>query len=196
MEQGTVLLIIIICCSLADNTENYDPDYDFLHQDLSNADQVPHTVPSGVLSPLPESHSESPSHFPGQPFRIASPQPLEYCRSLGSGASPQPTPVEIPPALPQKKRRSAASLQSEGLGSRVSYERHPSQYDNISEDDLPVPPFPVFAAISPLPQGIATIFSADFNTSVTDDIPESPPPLPEKKSKHSKCELRLGCSSL
>ncbi|XP_058861536.1 rap guanine nucleotide exchange factor 1-like isoform X7 [Acipenser ruthenus] len=171
-------------CETLDNTENYDPDYDFLHQDLSNADQVPHTVPSGVLSPLPESHSESPSHFPGQPFRIASPQPLEYCRSLGSGASPQPTPVEIPPALPQKKRRSAASLQSEGLGSRVSYERHPSQYDNISEDDLPVPPFPVFAAVSPLPQGIATIFSADFNTSVTDDIPESPPPLPEKKSKH------------
>lgn len=171
-------------CETLDNTENYDPDYDFLHQDLSNADQVPHTVPSGVLSPLPESHSESPSHFPGQPFRIASPQPLEYCRSLGSGASPQPTPVETPPALPQKKRRSAASLQSEGLGSRVSYERHPSQYDNISEDDLPVPPFPVFAAVSPLPQGIATIFSADFNTSVTDDIPESPPPLPEKKSKH------------
>ncbi|XP_058842934.1 rap guanine nucleotide exchange factor 1b isoform X9 [Acipenser ruthenus] len=171
-------------CETLDNTENYDPDYDFLHQDLSNADQVPHTVPSGVLSPLPESHSESPSHFPGQPFRIASPQPLEYCRSLGSGASPQPTTVEIPPALPQKKRRSAASLQSEGLGSRVSYERHPSQYDNISEDDLPVPPFPVFAAVSPLPQGIATIFSADFNTTVTDDIPESPPPLPEKKSKH------------
>ncbi|MGH0136988.1 UNVERIFIED_CONTAM: hypothetical protein FKN15_062626 [Acipenser sinensis] len=171
-------------CETLDNTENYDPDYDFLHQDLSNADQVPHMVPSGVLSPLPESHSESPSHFPGQPFRIASPQPLEYCRSLGSGASPQPTPVETPPALPQKKRRSAASLQSEGLGSRVSYERHPSQYDNISEDDLPVPPFPVFAAVSPLPQGIATIFSADFNTSVTDDIPESPPPLPEKKSKH------------
>ncbi|MGH0157648.1 UNVERIFIED_CONTAM: hypothetical protein FKN15_034052 [Acipenser sinensis] len=171
-------------CETLDNTENYDPDYDFLHQDLSNADQMPHTVPSGVLSPLPESHSESPSHFPGQPFRIASPQPLEYCHSLGSGASPQPTPVETPPALPQKKRRSAASLQSEGLGSRVSYERHPSQYDNISEDDLPVPPFPVFAAISPLPQGIATIFSADFNTSVTDDIPESPPPLPEKKSKH------------
>ncbi|XP_041098843.1 rap guanine nucleotide exchange factor 1 isoform X16 [Polyodon spathula] len=163
-------------CETLDNTENNDPDYDFLHQDLSNAEQGPHVVPSGVLSPLPESHSESPSSFPGQPF--------EYCHSLGPGASPQPASIETPPALPQKKRRSAPSLQSEGLGSRVSYERHPSQYDNISEDDQTVPPFPVFSAVSPVPQGIATIFPADFNASVTDDIPVSPPPLPEKKSKH------------
>uniref|UniRef100_A0A8C2IMJ8 Rap guanine nucleotide exchange factor (GEF) 1a n=1 Tax=Cyprinus carpio TaxID=7962 RepID=A0A8C2IMJ8_CYPCA len=59
--------------------ESYDPDYDFLHQDLSSIDQIPPAHTGGCLSPLPESHNES-SSFPVQ---------------LQS----------IPPALPKKERR-------------------------------------------------------------------------------------------
>uniref|UniRef100_A0A8C1M0Q9 CRK SH3-binding GNRP n=1 Tax=Cyprinus carpio TaxID=7962 RepID=A0A8C1M0Q9_CYPCA len=58
---------------------DYDPDYDFLHQDLSSIDQIPPAHTGGCLSPLPESHNES-SSFPVQ---------------LQS----------IPPALPKKERR-------------------------------------------------------------------------------------------
>ncbi|XP_042585357.1 rap guanine nucleotide exchange factor 1-like [Cyprinus carpio] len=62
-----------------DTAESYDPDYDFLHQDLSSIDQIPPAHTGGCLSPLPESHNES-SSFPVQ---------------LQS----------IPPALPKKERR-------------------------------------------------------------------------------------------
>uniref|UniRef100_A0A8C8JXC5 CRK SH3-binding GNRP n=1 Tax=Oncorhynchus tshawytscha TaxID=74940 RepID=A0A8C8JXC5_ONCTS len=109
--------------------DHYDPDYDFLHQDLSSLEQMPPLPVGGCLSPLPESHSES--------------------------SSPSPCPG------PEKKRRSGASSgisdgSYSGSSWRVSFERHPSQYDNLMEEDMPP----------------------------TADVPQSPPPLPEKKSRH------------
>ncbi|KAI1904750.1 hypothetical protein AGOR_G00008910 [Albula goreensis] len=119
-------------CETLDNTENYDPDYDFLHQDLSTMDHMP--------------------------------------------------PMQRAPALPQKKRRSATP---QAAYFPVAYERHPSHYDNISEEDMqPVPPFPLFTPISPMPQSNGGAFVAEFIASENADIPESPPPLPEKKSRH------------
>ncbi|MBN3299819.1 RPGF1 factor, partial [Amia calva] len=180
-------------CETLDNTESYDPDYDFLHQDLSNTDHIPQVLVGGVLSPLPESHSESSSPCPGQqfssPFNTVSPQPPEYWSPPGQQPIPQPACISAPPALPEKKRRSAASQSSshssDSPGSRVSYERHPSQYDNISEEDLQqVPPFPVYTPISPLPPCGTGAFPTEFSASESSDIPESPPPLPEKKSRH------------
>ncbi|XP_072570633.1 rap guanine nucleotide exchange factor 1b isoform X12 [Paramormyrops kingsleyae] len=166
-------------CETLDNTESYDPDYDFLHQDLSNAEHLP---AGGCLSPLPESHSESPP--PG--FAPQAPQ-------LGYSVPPSPQlPLQgpgggAPPALPQKKRRSTsqASGALDGSGMRASYERHPSHYDNISEEDLQsVPPFPLFTPGSPMPQSNGGGYLPEFISGETGDIPESPPPLPEKKSRH------------
>uniref|UniRef100_A0A8C8K684 CRK SH3-binding GNRP n=1 Tax=Oncorhynchus tshawytscha TaxID=74940 RepID=A0A8C8K684_ONCTS len=123
--------------------DHYDPDYDFLHQDLSSLEQMPPLPVGGCLSPLPESHSES--------------------------SSPSPCPG------PEKKRRSGASSgisdgSYSGSSWRVSFERHPSQYDNLMEEDMPpVPPSPC---------------SCLFCASETADVPQSPPPLPEKKSRH------------
>ncbi|CAJ0944198.1 unnamed protein product [Ranitomeya imitator] len=116
--------------------DNYDPDYEFLQQDLSSTDQVLCQGP-GILSPLPESLGESD-------------------------------------------------------GSR--YERHPSQYDNISEDDLLLPPSSTpFAAVSPFQAGNTSQveFLADFGAVECDDIPEKPPPLPEKKNKHMMTYMRF-----
>uniref|UniRef100_A0A8C9VLI2 CRK SH3-binding GNRP n=1 Tax=Scleropages formosus TaxID=113540 RepID=A0A8C9VLI2_SCLFO len=162
-------------CETLDNTENYDPDYDFLHQDLSSTDHIPSMPTGGCLSPLPESHSESSS--PGLAH-----QPTQPC--FGSPAGP-PT---SEPWSPRKKRRSAASQASgsfDGSAFRVSYERHPSHYDNISEEDMQaVPPFPLFTPNSPMPQSNGGGFMADFIASDGAEIPESPPPLPEKKSRH------------
>uniref|UniRef100_A0A8C9VGG7 CRK SH3-binding GNRP n=1 Tax=Scleropages formosus TaxID=113540 RepID=A0A8C9VGG7_SCLFO len=159
-------------CETLDNTENYDPDYDFLHQDLSSTDHIPSMPTGGCLSPLPESHSESSS--PGLAHQPTHPR--------AASAAP------APPALPQKKRRSAASQASgsfDGSAFRVSYERHPSHYDNISEEDMQaVPPFPLFTPNSPMPQSNGGGFMADFIASDGAEIPESPPPLPEKKSRH------------
>ncbi|XP_040180342.1 rap guanine nucleotide exchange factor 1 isoform X11 [Rana temporaria] len=157
--------------------DNYDPDYEFLQQDLSSTDQVLGQV-TGVLSPLPESLGETGSPFHGQSFQLppSTPQPSE---------STHPFTLETPPALPQKKRRSAVTHNSDG--SRVSYERHPSQYDNISEDDLLLPPSSTpFAAVSPFQPGNTpqVDFLDDFVGTENDDIPEKPPPLPEKKNKH------------
>ncbi|XP_036384086.1 LOW QUALITY PROTEIN: rap guanine nucleotide exchange factor 1b [Megalops cyprinoides] len=177
-------------CETLDNTESYDPDYDFLHQDLSSIEHVPPVQVGGCLSPLPESYSESssPSPCPGQhPThpRFSAPcpqQPAEYWGPQGPMGPPQPSRVSAPPALPQKKRRSAAS---QAPFFPVPYERHPSHYDNISEEDLqPVPPFPLFTPVSPMPQSNGGAFVADFIASDSADIPESPPPLPEKKSRH------------
>ncbi|XP_040180341.1 rap guanine nucleotide exchange factor 1 isoform X10 [Rana temporaria] len=159
------------------STDNYDPDYEFLQQDLSSTDQVLGQV-TGVLSPLPESLGETGSPFHGQSFQLppSTPQPSE---------STHPFTLETPPALPQKKRRSAVTHNSDG--SRVSYERHPSQYDNISEDDLLLPPSSTpFAAVSPFQPGNTpqVDFLDDFVGTENDDIPEKPPPLPEKKNKH------------
>ena len=103
--------------------------------------------------------------------------------------------MDMPPALPEKKRRSAASQTTDSSGCRVSYERHPSQYDNISEVDLQNPasapsvPFTPFAAVLPFQQGgspASVEFVGDFTVPESSGDPEKPPPLPEKKNKHSK----------
>ncbi|XP_027595115.1 rap guanine nucleotide exchange factor 1 isoform X7 [Pipra filicauda] len=183
-------------CETLDQSDHYDPDYEFLQQDLSNADQVPQQVP-GILSPLPESLGESGSPFHGHAFQLpqGSSPPLEFCNL--SGAAP---PTETPPALPEKKRRSAASQTSDNSGCRVSYERHPSQYDNISEDDLqnavvvPSIPFPPFAAVLPFQQGNSSApveFIADFAAPDSNSDPEKPPPLPEKKNKHMMAYMQF-----
>ncbi|XP_040387685.1 rap guanine nucleotide exchange factor 1 isoform X8 [Cygnus olor] len=172
-------------CETLDQSDHYDPDYEFLQQDLSNADQIPPQMP-GILSPLPESLGESGSPFHGHTFQLpqGSSPPLEFC-SLSGAAQP----TETPPALPEKKRRSAASQTSDNSGCRISYERHPSQYDNISEDDMQNAgsvasvPFTPLAAVLPFQQGNSSApveLMADFSNS----DPEKPPPLPEKKNKH------------
>ncbi|XP_041428368.1 rap guanine nucleotide exchange factor 1 isoform X2 [Xenopus laevis] len=164
--------------------DNYDPDYEFLQQDLSSTDQVPGH--GNTLSPLPES-LESASPFQGQSFQIPA----------GNIPNSEPTPhsvVETPPALPEKKRRSTTPQASDGI--RGCYERHPSQYDNICEDDMSAfvgASLPPFAAISPFQQGTASQaeFLGDFVAAESDGIPESPPPLPEKKNKHMMTYMRF-----
>ncbi|XP_075628802.1 rap guanine nucleotide exchange factor 1 isoform X9 [Balearica regulorum gibbericeps] len=183
-------------CETLDQSDHYDPDYEFLQQDLSNADQIPQQVP-GILSPLPESLGESGSPFHGHTFQLpqSSSPPLEFC-SLSGAAQP----TETPPALPEKKRRSAASQTSDNSGCRVSYERHPSQYDNISEDDMqnaasvPSVPFTPFAAVLPFQQGNSSApveFIADFAAPDSNSDPEKPPPLPEKKNKHMMAYMQF-----
>uniref|UniRef100_UPI00398F026C rap guanine nucleotide exchange factor 1b isoform X8 n=1 Tax=Pristiophorus japonicus TaxID=55135 RepID=UPI00398F026C len=171
-------------CETLDNPESYDPDYDFLHQDLSAVDQIPQH-PSGMLSPLPESAVESSSPLPGQTFtsQFCTSQPVPDWRQVPQAGVP---PMQMPPALPEKKRRSAVT--SDSSGSRVSYERFPSQYDNISEEEIqnsavPAVQYPPFAAVSPRQQGILVGFQ-DIDVSELADVPEKPPPLPEKKSRH------------
>ncbi|XP_040081376.1 rap guanine nucleotide exchange factor 1 isoform X5 [Oryx dammah] len=174
--------------------DHYDPDYEFLQQDLSNADQIPQQVACN-LSPLPESLGESGSPFLGHPLQL----PLGSCpQPDGSLAPGQQT--DVPPALPEKKRRSAASQTLDSSGCRASYERHPSQYDNISEDDLQNPasvqsiPFTPFAAILPFQQGGSSAsvdFVGDFTVSESTGDPEKPPPLPEKKNKHMLAYMQL-----
>ncbi|XP_036444665.1 rap guanine nucleotide exchange factor 1b isoform X6 [Colossoma macropomum] len=160
-------------CETLDNTEGYDPDYDFLHQDLSVSEPLPFpTVHSGCLSPLPESLSESPSPGPTHPRFSA---PLTSQSSLDHWTPPSAAGAsngEQPPALPQKKRRSAPILSTCPL-----YERLPSHYDNLQEEDTPTPPFPLVTPVSPGPQCNG---SEAQTPSVFSD---SPPPLPEKKSK-------------
>ncbi|XP_062937605.1 rap guanine nucleotide exchange factor 1 isoform X11 [Cynocephalus volans] len=174
--------------------DHYDPDYEFLQQDLSNVDQIPQQVACN-LSPLPESSGESGSPFLSHPFQL----PLSICpQPEGPLAPGQQT--DMPPALPEKKRRSAASQTTDSSGCRVSYERHPSQYDNISEDDLqnsaPVQsiPYTAFAAILPFQQGGSSApveFVGDFTAPESTGDPEKPPPLPEKKNKHMLAYMQL-----
>ncbi|XP_069333095.1 rap guanine nucleotide exchange factor 1 isoform X3 [Eulemur rufifrons] len=174
--------------------DHYDPDYEFLQQDLSNADQIPQQMACN-LSPLPESLGESGSPFLGHPFQL----PLGSCpQPEGPLAPGQQT--DTPPALPEKKRRSAASQTTDSSGCRVSYERHPSQYDNISEDDLqnPAPiqsiPYTPFAAVLPFQQGGSSApveFVGDFTAPESTGDPEKPPPLPEKKNKHMLAYMQL-----
>ncbi|XP_064806886.1 rap guanine nucleotide exchange factor 1-like isoform X2 [Oncorhynchus masou masou] len=164
-----------------DTTDHYDPDYDFLHQDLSSLEQMTPVPVGACLSPLPESHSESSCPGPGPPLAQLHFSSLQGCAV--TSALP-------PPALPEKKRRGGAcSGFSDGSYSGsswcVSFERHPSQYDNLMEEDLPpVPPFPLFTPdILPLCH-TAGGFVSEFSGSETTDVPQSPPPLPEKKSRH------------
>ncbi|KAI2661884.1 Rap guanine nucleotide exchange factor 1 [Labeo rohita] len=100
-------------CETLDTAESYDPDYDFLHQDLSSIDQIPPAHTGGCLSPLPESHNESSS----LPVQLQS----------------------IPPALPKKERRPPPP----------QVERLYSQYDNVPDEDVQTPPFPLFASMPP-----------------------------------------------
>ncbi|XP_039178885.1 rap guanine nucleotide exchange factor 1 isoform X4 [Crotalus tigris] len=162
--------------------DHYDPDYEFLQQDLSNTDQIPQPG-LGVLSPLPEGLRESASPFLGQSFQLP-----ENC--ISSTAAPDLR--EIPPALPEKKRRGTAASAFDVSGCRVLLERHPSQYDNISEEDLSVPPllpwvFTPFAAVLPYQPGKTAPpveFLPDFSSPNVPRESEEPPPLPEKKNKH------------
>ncbi|KAJ8006074.1 hypothetical protein DPEC_G00124480 [Dallia pectoralis] len=168
-------------CETLDTTDQYDPDYDFLHQDLSSLEQMPPVPVGGCLSPLPESQSESSSPCPGSGPPLAQPN-FSPTSPLYSRMNPAPP----PPALPEKKRRSGTcSGFSDGSYSgsswRSSFERYPSQYDNLMEEDLPpVPPFPLYTP------GLTSMggFGSDFSASGSTDIPQSPPPLPEKKSRH------------
>ncbi|XP_051537385.1 rap guanine nucleotide exchange factor 1-like [Myxocyprinus asiaticus] len=155
--------------------EGYDPDYDFLHQDLSVSDPLPFpTGTSSCLSPLPECHGETQmlSPAPGHTMpRFSAPMTnqasVDY---LTTPITPGPTNNVLPPALPQKKRRSAPIISSYPL-----YERLPSHYDNLSEEEQPTPPFPLLTPV-PLPQ-----VNGDDLTQCQDA--DSPPPLPEKKGK-------------
>ncbi|XP_029300569.1 rap guanine nucleotide exchange factor 1b isoform X12 [Cottoperca gobio] len=190
MEQDSGQCSRNTSCETLDNTENYDPDYDFLHQDLSAGENLPPIPVGGCLSPLPESHSESSSPVPGQhPShpRFSAPPPQqqpEYWTPQPNQTNPLLSRISAPPALPQKKRRSTQSPFLDG-GSRVLYERYPSQYDNLSEEELhPTPPFPLFTPISPMPQTNGGAFVAQYIASENADVPSSPPPLPEKKSRH------------
>ncbi|TKS84772.1 Rap guanine nucleotide exchange factor 1 CRK SH3-binding GNRP [Collichthys lucidus] len=192
MEQDSGQCSRNTSCETLDNTENYDPDYDFLHQDLSVGDNLPPIPVGGCLSPLPESHSESSSPVPGQhpshPRFSAPPpqQPPEYWTPQPNHPNPlHSSRISAPPALPQKKRRSTQTSPFPDVGSRVLYERYPSQYDNLSEEERhPTPPFPLFTPISPMPQTNGGVFVAQYIASENADVPASPPPLPEKKSRH------------
>ncbi|XP_068562780.1 rap guanine nucleotide exchange factor 1b isoform X11 [Cebidichthys violaceus] len=182
----------LVIFTFSDNTENYDPDYDFLHQDLSAGENLPPIPVGGCLSPLPESHSESSSPVPGQhPShpRFSAPPPQqqpEYWTPQPNQTNPlHSSRLSAPPALPQKKRRSTQTSPFPDAGSRVLYERYPSQYDNLSEEELhPTPPFPLFTPISPMPQTNGGVFVAQYMAGEHADVPASPPPLPEKKSRH------------
>ncbi|XP_059360068.1 rap guanine nucleotide exchange factor 1-like isoform X2 [Carassius carassius] len=132
-------------CETLDTAESYDPDYDFLHQDLSSIDQNPPAHTGGCLSPLPESHNESSS----PPVQLQS----------------------IPPALPKKERRPPPP----------QVERLYSQYDNVSDEDMQTQPFPLFPSMPPSNPGE---LMGHFGSAENAQIPQSPPPLPEKKSRH------------
>nr|XP_057906121.1 rap guanine nucleotide exchange factor 1b isoform X12 [Doryrhamphus excisus] len=190
MEQDSGQCSRNTSCETLDNTENYDPDYDFLHQDLSVGDSLPPIPVGGCLSPLPESQSESSSPVPGQhpshPRFSAPPpqQPPEYWTPQPSQTNPLAR-ISAPPALPQKKRRSTQPSPFPDVGSKMFYERYPSQYDNLSEEELhPTPPFPLYTPISPMPQTNGGVFVAQYLVSENADVPANPPPLPEKKSRH------------
>ncbi|CAI5794163.1 rap guanine nucleotide exchange factor 1 isoform X8 [Podarcis lilfordi] len=164
--------------------DHYDPDYEFLQQDLSNADQLPQQGPT-ALSPLPESLGEAGSPFYGRTFQ------LPVAAALAA---------EVPPALPEKKRRGTVNPTFDTSGCRVLFERHPSQYDNISEDDLHnptlLPPMTItpFATVLPFQPGNSPApveFLTDFLIPDSTSDSEKPPPLPEKKNKHMMAYMQF-----
>uniref|UniRef100_A0A8C8MLP2 CRK SH3-binding GNRP n=1 Tax=Oncorhynchus tshawytscha TaxID=74940 RepID=A0A8C8MLP2_ONCTS len=90
--------------------DHYDPDYDFLHQDLSSLEQMPPLPVGGCLSPLPESHSESsspsPCPGPGPPLKRRSGASSGISDGSYSGSSCETADVpQSPPPLPEKKSR-------------------------------------------------------------------------------------------
>lgn len=160
-------------CETLDTAESYDPDYDFLREDLSSVEQIS-LPPGSCLSPLPESHRE-PSSSPC-PGHIPYGSPSLH----NSVAAPLPHALITPPALPEKKRRSGnPQTPLNGLASRTPFERLHSHYDNVTDDEMPVPPFPLFPIFTPV-----IGYAADFVVSESASVPQSPPPLPEKKSRH------------
>nr|XP_046146292.1 LOW QUALITY PROTEIN: rap guanine nucleotide exchange factor 1b [Oncorhynchus gorbuscha] len=205
MEQDSGQCSRNTSCETLDNTESYDPDYDFLHQDLAVFTGDTHlpstTTPSGVmyLSPLPESHSECSSPVPPHAqFRHHPPHTTNNPThpSLSTGP-PSPVPTSSPcnyPAsvlLQHYPRRSGAAprfhLIRMGVAPRGTLnERSPSQYENLSEEELlhPTPPFPLFTPNSPMPQSNGGVFVTQYLASENADLPSSPPPLPEKRNKH------------
>uniref|UniRef100_A0AAY4A8U6 CRK SH3-binding GNRP n=1 Tax=Denticeps clupeoides TaxID=299321 RepID=A0AAY4A8U6_9TELE len=143
--------------------DGLDPDYEFLHQDLSVSESLPFPVSGGNLSTLPESQSECSSPGPqGRPLPPRYSAPAPFCG---------------PPALPLKKRCSVPALSA---NPRQSFDS-PSQEDEEEEgeeeeeeQDL-TPPFPVTLPPSPMPQ----LNGDEMPTQDSD----SPPPLPEKKGR-------------
>nr|XP_046188099.1 rap guanine nucleotide exchange factor 1-like isoform X5 [Oncorhynchus gorbuscha] len=198
MEQDSGRCSQNTSCETLD-TESYDPDYDFLHQDLSVFTGDP-LAPSGVtsLSPLPESHSESSSPVP-PPTRFSSPPAphphhSEYWTPQpGSHISPlHPCRLSAPPALPQKKRRSAqVSPYPDGCwggSSRGGASTRGSPRSTITcrkrSCCTPRPPFPSSRPSHPCPRATGGVFVAQYLASENADVPSSPPPLPEKRNKH------------
>ncbi|KAK2841329.1 hypothetical protein Q7C36_012908 [Tachysurus vachellii] len=160
-------------CETLDTAESYDPDYDFLREDLSSVDQI--SLPAGsCLSPLPESHREPlSSPYPGQ---IPYGSPTFYHFVIPT----PPIAFIAPPALPQKKRRSGnPQTPLDGLACQTQFERLHSHYDNVTDEEIPVPPFPLFTHFNAMVE-----YGGDFFVSENSSVPQSPPPLPEKKSRH------------
>uniref|UniRef100_A0A8C8GM70 CRK SH3-binding GNRP n=1 Tax=Oncorhynchus tshawytscha TaxID=74940 RepID=A0A8C8GM70_ONCTS len=125
----------------------------------------------------------TPPTTPPTPVRVLDPQPGSHIIPL------QLSRISAPPALPQKKRRSSqVSPYQDGCGSSGGplNERSPSQYENLSEEELlhPTPPFPLFTPNSPMPQSNGGVFVTQYLASENADLPSSPPPLPEKRNKH------------
>ncbi|KAL2100180.1 hypothetical protein ACEWY4_004574 [Coilia grayii] len=160
--------------------DGYDPDYDFLHQDLSVLDPLPPlpfpVPPPGSLSPLPECLSEcgSPPPCPAHLLNHE-PPPLPPLRPGGG-----------PPALPQKKRRSVPVISTQGmrLPSRLCHS-HSEEWDVSERPPSPTPPFPLLTQLSPMPllNGTGVFTSQYAHTPGAPPHLDSPPPLPEKRNR-------------
>ncbi|XP_063066927.1 rap guanine nucleotide exchange factor 1b isoform X2 [Engraulis encrasicolus] len=165
--------------------DGYDPDYDFLHQDLSVLESLPpFPVPApvpGTLSPLPEclSESGSPSPSPPHQYQHDGPPPLPPFRLVDGS---------LPPALPQKKRRSVPVISTQGL----HLPPYPQMFHSQSEEwdvserpPSPTPPFPLLTPLSPMPllNGSGVFTSQYAHTPGGPPHLDSPPPLPEKKNR-------------
>ncbi|XP_018584300.1 rap guanine nucleotide exchange factor 1-like isoform X2 [Scleropages formosus] len=167
-----------------DCIENNDPDYDFLHQDLSSEDHPFGIHIGGGLSPLPEFCNDSSPLGHGQlaqpwtcsPSSTFSSQcPPERCRSLVPEG-----PDTKPPALPEKKRRSTPGPITSPSDSHAAYVRHKSQYDNVPETDVQ------------LMISCPGIMSPSSDSSpFTSSVSGSPPPLPEKRNRHIQAYMQF-----
>uniref|UniRef100_A0A8C8GJM9 CRK SH3-binding GNRP n=1 Tax=Oncorhynchus tshawytscha TaxID=74940 RepID=A0A8C8GJM9_ONCTS len=140
-------------------------------------------LPRASSRPVQVTTRPTPPTTPPTPVRVLDPQPGSHIIPL------QLSRISAPPALPQKKRRSSqVSPYQDGCGSSGGplNERSPSQYENLSEEELlhPTPPFPLFTPNSPMPQSNGGVFVTQYLASENADLPSSPPPLPEKRNKH------------